>query len=561
MSTDPHAPPAQTSSAWRKLRLGAWSVYFAGKLILYAFGAIGFHALENLALALFVALPLRRGPIRRLRDTLAWPLAAGVLYHDAWLPPLERLLDRADHVDRFTPAFVLEFAARFADPRVLILLAVLWTVHRLLARRSRIPDVAVLTALALLTAQELAGRIPEPFLRAGITPTQAREGEAAVHLPPDPESLDARLAAFHEREASRRIMLRPPPEGARPFDVLLLHVCSLSWDDLRFAGLEGHPVWRRFDLLFRRFNSAASYSTPAAVRLLRATCGQPPHVRLDQPADPDCLLFEQLRHLGFDAALALNHDGHFDRFAERVAANGLAASALPPDGVRQWLEAFDGSPVFDDGEVLERWWSRRLASPARRVAAYYNTITLHDGNRPLEGTGRLRTSRSTYRARLQGLLDRIDAFLEALEAAGRPVVVVLVPEHGANMRGERSQVPGLREIPTPGVTRVPVGVALIGAESTEATPVEITVPSSYLALAALLDRILADDLFGRGHYDPRALAAGLPSTPFVAENAGIVVLRDTGRYYLRFPQEPWVAYPPARLEWPRWALATERPTP
>ena len=44
----------------------------------------------------------------------------------------------------------------------------------------------------------------------------------------------------------------------------------------------------------------------------------------------------------------------------------------------------------------------------------------------------------------------------ALDKAGRKAVVVVVPEHGAALRGDRMQIAGLREFATPSVTTVPV---------------------------------------------------------------------------------------------------------
>ncbi len=60
---------------------------------------------------------------------------------------------------------------------------------------------------------------------------------------------------------------------AQPFDVLIINICSLSWSDIEAVGLMDHPLWKHFDLLFKNFNSATSYSGPAAARLLRASCG------------------------------------------------------------------------------------------------------------------------------------------------------------------------------------------------------------------------------------------------------------------------------------------------
>jgi hypothetical protein len=72
--------------------------------------------------------------------------------------------------------------------------------------------------------------------------------------------------------------------------VIFIHVCSLSWDDLEATGLAQHPLLSGFDILLKRFNSVSTYSGPAAIRLLRAPCGQPRHVALWTPAPAQCLL-------------------------------------------------------------------------------------------------------------------------------------------------------------------------------------------------------------------------------------------------------------------------------
>jgi len=66
-------------------------------------------------------------------------------------------------------------------------------------------------------------------------------------------------------------------------------------DDLRTAGLADATFLTRFGLLLTHFNTAASYSGPAAIRLLRGSCGQTPHRRLYDAADPGCLLIDGLQ--------------------------------------------------------------------------------------------------------------------------------------------------------------------------------------------------------------------------------------------------------------------------
>ncbi|MFP3648914.1 cellulose biosynthesis protein BcsG, partial [Paraburkholderia sp. SIMBA_054] len=74
------------------------------------------------------------------------------------------------------------------------------------------------------------------------------------------------------------------------FDVIVLHVCSLSWDDLDVSKARNNPMLSHFDYLFTNFSTAASYSGPAAIRVLRASCGQEAHADLYKPAAQQCYL-------------------------------------------------------------------------------------------------------------------------------------------------------------------------------------------------------------------------------------------------------------------------------
>ncbi|MEN1215885.1 cellulose biosynthesis protein BcsG, partial [Pseudomonas aeruginosa] len=54
---------------------------------------------------------------------------------------------------------------------------------------------------------------------------------------------------------------------------IVINICSLSWSDIEAAGLMSHPLWSHFDIEFKNFNSATSYSGPAdpfTARQLRA---------------------------------------------------------------------------------------------------------------------------------------------------------------------------------------------------------------------------------------------------------------------------------------------------
>lgn len=528
------------------IALGGWSFYFIVKLLLFWRELTGFHPLENLAFAALLLVPLASPAARRLRALLAVPAAVALLYHDSWLPPFGRVLAQAGMLADFSLPYLLELAGRFLDWQTVALLALAWAAYRLAARALRVGFLVFAALLGLALAMEREPRADAAAeMAAGGTP--ARTSAA----PADPEQA---LRAFHAAEAQRRVRFpaagdpaagNPVAGAGAPFDLVFIHVCSLSWADLRAAGLDTHPLWNEFDFLFRQFNTAASYSGPAAIRINRATCGQAPHGALYERADDQCYLLPNLQRAGFAPQLALNHDGHFDDFLPLLRAQGASAAPQPLAGVAAPLRAFDDSAVHDDLGMLSRWLERRGASAEPRVALFYNTISLHDGNRIVTGPDARLSSRDNYRPRAAKLLDDLAAFMEKIRASGRRAVVVVVPEHGAALHGDRFQIAGLREIPTPAITLVPVGVKVIGPDAARrGDGMRIDAPSSYLALSQLIARLIGTAPYGAGGFDPAAYAAGLPVTEYVAENDGVTMLQLDQRYWLRQGKDGWREYRP-----------------
>ncbi len=512
-------------------RLGWWSLYFIAKVLLFWRGLVGFHLVENLVLLALLAGPLAAPRFRRYRPWVGVPAAAALLYYDSWLPSASRVLAKAGLVSGFSADYLAELAGRFVSVPVLAMLAVAAAAWFVVARLAR-TDVFALAAT--VAAPLLLASAPPP---GGASPSPAPSTAATNSPAPGP---DAQLEAFYRQEAPRAVPFAKPPEASPPFDIVFLHVCSLSWDDLKVTGGEQHPFLKSFDIVLRRFNSVSTYSGPSVIRILRARCGQQPQAALYSPAPERCLLLAGLEGAGFETNLVLNHDGHFDDFLKLVKAQGVAASPMPLAGIPAPQRSFDESRIHDDQAVLSRWLEARGKSPAARVAAFYNTVSLHDGNRLAADPGK--ASRDTYKARQAKLLDDLDAFVKKLEASGRRAVVVLVPEHGAAMRGDAMQIAGLREIPSPAITLVPVAIRVVGARRA-GDPVTVDQPASYLALSQLVARLLEKPPFGPQGFRPGDYTAGLPVTDFVGESEAAIVLRQDDRFLVRQEKDAWRELP------------------
>ena len=516
-----------------------WSFYFLAKVALHYAGYIGFHWLPNLLLALALLPPLAPGRLRLARQVLAWPAAIALLYHDSYLPTIGRVLSQTHVLASFSLGYVAELFGRVFDWRIALGLVAVVAVYALLARRIRFATFALGGILSVPLAAALAPQ-------AGVQAPAGAAAATGVGTQAAAAGPDAQLQAFYAREGQRRLSFSTG--GATPaFDIIVLHVCSLSWDDMEFVGLRDHPLLKRFDAVFTQFNSAASYSGPASLRLLRGNCGQAPHQAFYEGADPSCYVFPSLEQLGYRTSALLNHDGVFDNFAHMLETHGgLAGKIESPEGAPIHMRSFDDSPIYGDQALLSRWWQRRQGQGAQPVALYYNTVSLHDGNR-VPGVAS-RSSLETYKPRLAQLLADLDKFLTELESTGRPVVVMLMPEHGAALRGDKFQISGMREIPNPHITMVPAAMKIIGAPKAAATagPVVVNQPVSYYGLYALLGDMLHSSPFGDGARPLAERLERLETTPFEAENADVVVMRDaaTGQYRMRTGNGAWVAYVP-----------------
>lgn len=526
--TPPAAPAVK--NLWARISLGVWGYYFVVKFVLFELVLISLHPLENLLFAGFILIPVESSALVRVKGVFALMLALALFYYDSWLPDVGTVVSKAALLSDFSSAYLFELAGRFVSLPVIGLLFGACLLFRMMPSKVRTGALAATGALLLIQgalAPELRRMFPE-------------DNAPIIAQMPDMNQI---LADFFKSEAKRTVLFTRPAEDAAPFDVVFIHICSLSWDDIAVVGLESHPLWKRFDILMTRFNTAASYSGPAVIHLLRATCGQQSHDKLYLPTFDNCYLMNSLRTAGFEPELALNHNGKFDDFLGQIKKYGrLDAPLMSQSGLLIAQNAFDDSPVYDDLDVLGRWLDRRKSSAASRVALFYNTASLHDGNH-FPGTGSTPNTLKFYRARLARFLDEMEAFMQKLEDSDRRTVVVMIPEHGAALRGDKRQIAGLREIPTPSITLVPVGIRVAGGHLRhDAGPLEIDQPTSYLAISYILKRMLDKSPYSGGRVSPADYVANLPVTPFVAQNEQVTVAGYGGRYYLSRDMGKWEDY-------------------
>lgn len=540
------------NALWRYWRgLGGWNLYFLAKFALLWFGYLNFHALPNLVFMAFLLMPIPSQRLHRWRHYLAIPIGIALFYHDTWLPGINSILSQGSQLAGFSAQYLLELINRFINWQMIGAAFVLFIAYLFVAQWVRV-TVFTVAALAWLNIVNIAGPAVS-LLPAASTATAggantpatsapaAGDAAPADSLPPTSANLTAYLNQFYEREKGRATAFPAAlPADAQPFDLLVINICSLAWADMDAVNLQNHPLWSKMDIMFDNFNSATAYSGPAAIRLLRASCGQLSHHDLYQPVNQQCYLFDNLAKLGFKEQLMLDHSGVFGNFLKELREQGgMQAPLMSQAGVGNELTSFDGEPIYNDLGLLTRWLDQQQKGGDGRTATFFNVIPLHDGNR-FVGSNKS----ADYQPRAQKLFDQLNTFLDQLEKSGRKVVVVIVPEHGAALVGDKMQMSGLRDIPSPNITHTPVGIKLVGMKAPhQGGPLQIKTPSSYLALSELVSRLVDGKVFSESSVDWQTLTQGLPQTPVISENDNAIVMQYQGKPYIRLNGGDWVPYP------------------
>ncbi|WP_239953221.1 cellulose biosynthesis protein BcsG [Pantoea sp. Z09] len=545
---------AHSSRLWSYWRgLGGWNLYFLFKFGLLWYGYLNFHALSNLVFLAWLLFPLPSPRLHRLRHWISIPIGFGLFWHDTWLPGLESILSQGNQVAGFSAAYLLDLVNRFINWQMIGAAFVLLVLYLFISQWIR---VTVLVSLMLIWLNVLT--IAGPAL--SLLPTKAAAPEVALNptpaanptaasapdgldqsAPPTSANLTAWLNRFYDSER-KRVTHFPDslPADSQPFDILVVNICSLAWSDVDVSQLRNHPLWQHFDIVLNNYNSATGYSGPAGIRLLRASCGQTSHSDLYKPTDARCYLFDNLAKLGFKQQLMMDHTGVFGNYLKELREDGnIQAPLMSQAGIAPELTSFDGSPVFNDAQLMQRWLDDRSKSSDARSATFYNLIPLHDGTRDLGST-----KTAPWKPRAQVLFDQLDAFLTNLEKSGRRVMVLVVPEHGAALEGDKMQMSGLRDIPSPSITHVPVGIKFVGMKAPhQGQPLTIDAPTSLLAVSELVSRVVDGQVFNAPNVNMSVLADKLPQTPVVSENDNAVVMMYQGKPWIRLNGGDWVAYP------------------
>lgn len=428
--------------------LGLWNVYFICKFFLTQLGYLRLELFANIALFCFLLLPANSKGMRFLKQLIALGCGIALLWSESWLPGPQSIMANASGITGFSVNYVLQLIWDFINWRMVFAGFAILLIYY--AARDFIRVTAITGCwLLFLVVSPFFGSAPSQ--QSNLVP-QTAAGKTAVGNPADTaaalaaakgtaqgevtsEEIDKWYQTFIAYEKDRVAQF---PDSIKPkdtpFDIVILNICSLSTDDLIASNLINNRTFSQFNIRFDHFNSATSYSGPAALRLLNGACGQPSHEALYDTRRPECEIMNRLDSLGFKQHLFLDHSGVYDNYLNAMRTQAGLTAPFERRRYPVKYVSFNDEEIADTLSVFRHWRSVVNKAKDPRSVSLFNFIALHDGNRQ---PGKSRWEEFEPRAR--AFIDALDVFIADLQKSKRKVMLIIVPEHGAAVRAIASR--------------------------------------------------------------------------------------------------------------------------
>lgn len=527
--------------------------YFLFKFGLYFMNLSGLDFALNLVLFLLCLFSIRVKSLNKIYKTILIIFGLVLLYHDSYLPMLSPQVVYEEKgiagVFELLSTFVSDyFDFSYLGIFVLLFIAVFF-----------INDFLKVTTIVVICFITVACLNISALSVAKESKSQSVENVVAdsADIPPqigtaDSQGVENYLQTFLELERQRIVTMPSTlPENFTPFDIVIVNICSMATDDIEASNLLKHPLFRTFDFSFDTFNSVSSYSTPSSLRLLRSNCGQMTEAQMYKERRSECELITSVEQLGYQSEVYFDHNGKYGDYLKTLHdLGGLNENIHDLSKLAVKYNAFDGSAIRSDSYLFKAYVNNIARNGNVNNITFMNLLSLHDGNR-LAGEKKSQS----YAPRLKLLLDNLEDFIKDIKDSNRNTLFIMVPEHGAAIRGDKMQIAKLREIPTDKITRIPVGVSFLGAQrnavgggTAKAHKTQrIKGFYSYLAISEIVKRSIEDNVFANNEEDSKTdkiadVFYDLPQTAFIAESTNAYYMNFQHQDFYKLKGEHWEKY-------------------
>ncbi len=512
------------------------SLFFASlyifKVGLYLTGFIDLSLLLNLLGFTAVCLYFNHKYLNKLYRTIAVILTFALFYHDSYLPSVEQMIAQRNNLTDFSLGYIVEFIEGFINLKMIFAFILAIIILYFSSRFVRVITVTyVLIMATVVTPDDFFKNIIDNDdsikVNENFIATKINKGLVEQRGNFTKTNLQRYLETFYEKESERKIdfptHLR---KNFKPFNIVVLQVNSMSNKDLYVHNAKEHAVLKRFDIYLSDFNSATTDKNEATLRLFDAVCGQKSRDELLKD-NKNCSLFRALERLGYSGQYL------FDRKEDNLK-------------VAKFLQE---KTVFPLAKIETKEKPNQLLSTLNRIDVMYEYIEAQRLEHNNQMFSFLRTTladnvrgETEYDLILKNFLLNLDKFVDYLSGLPNDTLFVLIPADGSALQGDRTQLKGVKEIPSHTLTNVTAMVKFISHKQ-RASAINVTSPTSYMGIAHLIKRAIDGNVFYEDNVMSNlALTEDLSQTSPVSENEQAVFLKFKDRFFYKSASEGWTQY-------------------
>lgn len=261
--------------------MGLWNLYFLAKLYLYSIGTLKPEWWMNFAFVILLLVPLHKRWLRIARDVIAVIVGISIAYHESSMPDIGRAISQIPVLLTFTPSYMFELTRRVISLSMVVSAVLAVLLYFLINRWVRVTTLVLIALVVMPIWQGVGTFVANATANATLASNGDEDSGTGKKRDEQSGSYDQQLAAFRSNEEGRHVSFTPLTTDANAqFDIIMVHICSLSWNDMDVVKMRNNPLFSRFDYIFQNFSSAARVLRPGSAQdALRSRAGRVPPVR------------------------------------------------------------------------------------------------------------------------------------------------------------------------------------------------------------------------------------------------------------------------------------------
>lgn len=509
-----------------------FSALYIFKAGLYLTGFIDFSIWLNLLGFSSVCLYFNNRYLNRIYRLTVIILTFALFYHDSYLPGIEQMMAQRNNLTDFSLGYIVEFIEGFINLKMIMAFIFAVIILYFASRLVRIITITYVLIFATLL-------IPNDFFKNIIDNDDCiRVNENFIALRNNRDLIEQRgnftktnlqryLETFYEKESERKIdfptHLR---KNFKPFNIVVLQVDGISNKDLYVHNAKEHAVLKRFDIYLSDFNSVTTDKKGSALRLFNSVCGQKSREELLKE-NKNCSLYSSLERLGYSGQYL------FDRKEDNIrTAKFLQEKTVFPSAKLQYREKQNQLlTTFNHIDVMSEYAEVQRIEHNNQMFTFL-TMSLADNI----------TGATEYDTVLKNFLMKLDKFVDYLSGLPNDTMFVFLPTGGSALQGDRTQLKGVKDIPSHTLTNVTAMIKFISHKQ-KASAINVTSPTSYMSVAHLIKRAVDGNIFYEDNVMSNlALTEDLSQTSQISENEKSVFLKFKDRYFYKTDSDDWTQY-------------------